>query len=98
MTHRQILKVVKAPAFPGESKGRQKGSVERGVVWWVLETRDTSVAATSSLRERVVENEFKERAEMPIRKAFAGQYIDLAFILEALSRGETKLDNFKGSL
>lgn len=68
--------------------------MEREGVWWVLETKGTSVAATNRLRKRVVENEFKERADMPIGKAFAGQYIDLASIVEAWSRSVTGVDIF----
>ena len=65
----------------------------KGGVWWVLRTQGASVAETISSR-RLVENEFRERAEMPIRKTFTGQYIDLAFILKALGRGVTRSDIF----
>ena len=63
-SHRgKFLKVVKAPALAGEDKSRQKGSVEREGVRWVPGTQGARVAATNSLRSRVVENEFREREQ-----------------------------------
>lgn len=46
--------------------------MEREGVWWVLETKGTSVAATNRLRTRVVENEFREQKcqlRRPIHRA-----------------------------
>lgn len=44
--------------------------MERESIWGVLRTQGASVAESKS-SSRVVENEFRERAEMPVRKAFA---------------------------
>lgn len=74
-----------APAIPGGDKSRRKLS-GKGRCLVGIRIQRTNVSDTNSLRRRVVESEFRERAEMPNTKAFAGQCIDLAFILEAVSR------------
>lgn len=43
----KFLKVEKAPALPGGGKSRQNGSAEREGIWCILETKGTSVVATT---------------------------------------------------